>query len=371
VPRTLAIDLDGTILEYDGFKGVDIFGSPIDGARETLQKFKEDGWFIVIDTCRGNVPQVIERLILFDIPFDSVNKHPFQPSTANPGKPIAEYRIDDSAIHFNGDWASVYDEVGRREQMRLLHAMRVVWQPPIGKKIALQELADDLSDAEWLDVLPHVTDITGDSVALSRAVDIDTYRMVRCGREYLAFRNFDLIYRSGGLFNEQELKETFEAAINSEDPETVGSILSGYESYLLSKYRGYGFNNPEQWLSITGTTIDGDYRVIHVEANPRSFTLYNESPADDPQSLLILLQKVADGAFAYDPQKGILIDFLDPFGNRTQPTDYPDPVRWGEPVELKKIVRKRRQRDREERVEQPDGSRAKRLLDILVKEKLQ
>jgi len=371
MPRTLAVDLDGTILEYDGFKGVGVFGSPIDGSRETLQKFKEDGWFIVIDTCRGEVPQVIEHLMLFDIPFDSVNNHPFQPSTANPGKPMAEYRIDDTAIHFDGDWASIYNEVGRREQLRSLRAMRIVWQPPIEKKIALQELADDLSDEEWLEVLPHTTEIAGDSVVLSRKVSTDTYRMIKCGGEYRAFRNFDPIYRSGGLFNKQELLESFEAAINSEDPATVESVLNQYESCLLSTYRSQGFNNPEQWISITGTAIDGDHRVIYVEADPRRFAKYNEVPMDDPQSLLVLLKRVADGAYAYDPLKYILFDFLDPFGDRTQPTDYPDPARWGEPEELKKRVRRRRLKDKEERIEHPDKMKAKMLLDTFVKERLQ
>lgn len=372
MPRTLAVDLDGTILEYDGFKGVGVFGNPINGARETLQKFKEDGWFIVIDTCRGEVPLVIEHLMLFDIPFDSVNNHPFQPSTANPGKPIAEYRIDDTSIHFDGDWTSIYNEVGRREQLRSLRAMRIAWRPPIEKKIALQELADDLSDEEWLEILPHTTEIAGDSVVLSRKVSTDTYRMIRCGGEYSAFRNFDPVYRSGGLFNEQELLESFEAAINSEDPATVKSVLNGYESCLLSTYRSHGFNNPEQWISITGTVIDGDHRVIYVEADPRSFVKYNEVPMGDPQSLLVLLERVADGAYAYDPLKHILFDFLDPFGNRAQPTDYPDPARWGEPEELKKRVLKRRLRDKEERIEQPDNKmKTKMLLDTFVKERLQ
>lgn len=371
MPRTLAIDLDGTILEYDGFKGVGIFGNPIDGAREALQKFKEDGWFIVIDTCRGEVPQVIEHLTLFDIPFDSVNDHPFQPSTANPGKPMAEYRIDDTAIHFDGDWASVHDEISRRERVRSLRGVKVAWKPPIEKKIALQELAGDLSDGEWLGVLVHTAGATGDSVTLSRKVGMDTYRMVLCGSEYRAFRNFDPIYRSGGLFNKQELHESFEAAISSTDPATVDSILRELESCLLSGYRGHGFNNPEQWISITGTDINGDHRIIYVEADPRGFARYNEPPVADPQSLLVFLKRIADGAFAYDPKKYILFDFLDPFGNRAQPTDYPDPALWGDPKELKKQVRKRRQRDKGELAEELDRMKDEKLLNILVKETLQ
>jgi hypothetical protein len=125
IPRTLAVDLDGTILQYDGFKGVGIFGEPIDGARETLSRLKDDGWFIVVDTCRGEVPQIVEHLVIHGIPFDSVNTHPFQPATANPGKPMAEYRIDDTAIHFNGSWNDIYNEIKRRDGVNRHASIRV------------------------------------------------------------------------------------------------------------------------------------------------------------------------------------------------------------------------------------------------------
>ena len=115
-PRTLAIDLDGTIAAYDGFRGVGVFGKPLPGAIDTLRRFKNDGWFIVVDTCRGEVPYIKKYLEMYQIPFDAINEHPFQPSTANPGKPIADYRIDDSAVYFNGDWGAVYEEVQNRER---------------------------------------------------------------------------------------------------------------------------------------------------------------------------------------------------------------------------------------------------------------
>jgi len=195
VPKTLAVDLDGTILEYDGYKGVGIFGEPIGGARETLQRFRDDGWYIVIDTCRGEVPLVIEHLMIQEIPFDTVNTNPFQPDTANPGKPMADYRIDDSAICFSGDWLAVYDEISRREK----------------------------------------------------------------DKEY------------------------------------------------------------------------SPLEAIKVTAN-------------------------SGGAFAYDPTRGILLDFTDPFGHRTQPQDYPDPAYWGYPKSLKKKRRKRKRDEETSKDIRPTGS---------------
>jgi bifunctional non-homologous end joining protein LigD len=130
MPKTLAVDLDGTILEYDGFKGMGIFGEPKPGAKETLQRFKDDGWYIVVDTCRGEVPQIVEHLTILDIPFDTVNTNPFQPDAANSRKPMADYRVDDSAIFFNDNWEDVYNEIQRREQEKYspLSAIKVTSQ---------------------------------------------------------------------------------------------------------------------------------------------------------------------------------------------------------------------------------------------------
>jgi len=359
-PKTLAVDLDGTILTYDGFKGVDVFGEPIDGAKETLGRFREDGWFLIVDTCRGDVPAVVERLMLLDIPFDAVNTNPFQPDTANPGKPMADFRIDDSAIYFNGDWPAIYEEVRRREQEEALQAMKVAWGPPVEEKAALWCLADSLTNEEWLSVLPHVDGEHADRVVVAWKVDQDVCRIVQSGDEYKVFRNFDFIYRSGGYLSSLELIKV------ADDIEKFGSSsitsLTATEDAVLDLFahlRRRGFRSPSKWLSTSACGVYDDGRVIKVAVDLDEFKRCNRALSifATNGTVLDLLKHVAhDGAFAYDPQKGILFDFLDPFGHRTQPQDYRDPAYWGVPEELKERARRRREKERRP-METPDVAR--------------
>ena len=127
-PKTLVIDLDGTIVEdlpeYEHGK----FGDLLPGAKDVIFRLTSEGWYVIIDSCRGEVPEIVEHLTLHGIPFHAVNHNPYQPKSANPGKPMADYRIDNSAIHFNGDWESVYNEIKNRENNKLkpVTAIRVI-----------------------------------------------------------------------------------------------------------------------------------------------------------------------------------------------------------------------------------------------------
>jgi len=110
-PKTIAIDLDGTILEYNGWKGHSWFGRPIRGVREALKKLKEAGFVIIIWTTRPNRSDVARTLKIHGIPFDYINENPYQPpDTSN--KIYADYYIDDRAIEFDGDWKKVLEKLG-------------------------------------------------------------------------------------------------------------------------------------------------------------------------------------------------------------------------------------------------------------------
>lgn len=39
--KTICVDFDGVIAQYDGFKGNDIFGDPIDGVQSAMEVLKE------------------------------------------------------------------------------------------------------------------------------------------------------------------------------------------------------------------------------------------------------------------------------------------------------------------------------------------
>jgi len=109
-PKVVAVDLDGTILEYSGWKGQKHFGKPIDGAKEALQKLKDEGYVIVIWTTRRNTADIAKVLNMYGIPFDYINENPYQPPDCS-NKIYADVYVDDRAVGFRGDWSKALLEV--------------------------------------------------------------------------------------------------------------------------------------------------------------------------------------------------------------------------------------------------------------------
>jgi hydroxymethylpyrimidine pyrophosphatase-like HAD family hydrolase len=106
---TLAVDFDGVIASYDGWKGYGVLGEPIEGAVETLRKLKHIGWKIIIFTTRGE-EEIFEYLRQHRIPFDEIN-HNSNLVGSNPGKPVATCYLDDRAICFTGDWEKAFNDI--------------------------------------------------------------------------------------------------------------------------------------------------------------------------------------------------------------------------------------------------------------------
>ena len=107
-PKTICIDFDGTIAHYDGYKGQGVFGCPIAGVRETLQKLHEAGCILIIYTTRGEEIDIVNYLERFKIPWDYINFNHLQYSYMNQGKQIADVYIDDRALRFNVCWNEVF-----------------------------------------------------------------------------------------------------------------------------------------------------------------------------------------------------------------------------------------------------------------------
>jgi len=112
----IAIDLDGTILEYDPPEYPEL-GEPLPGAADALQALRELGYRVVIHTCRlrGTPEEVGEQAALITrhlvergVPFDEL----FLPGAA---KPMAEWYVDDRAIAFDGDWDAAVSRVVDRD----------------------------------------------------------------------------------------------------------------------------------------------------------------------------------------------------------------------------------------------------------------
>lgn len=106
---TICVDFDGTIADYSaGFQGEGIYGSPLPGAKEALDQLKEEGWEIIIFTCRNEVDKIARYLDEHGIPYDYINK---QNTTTGSPKPHADVYIDDRAVAFDGDWHAAYHTV--------------------------------------------------------------------------------------------------------------------------------------------------------------------------------------------------------------------------------------------------------------------
>lgn len=106
--KTIAVDLDGVIFQYNEWKGIDHFGEPIEGVKKSLRYLKYSlGYRIEIYTTRMNKEinkgysktqlrkKIVKALLNHKIPFDGVAL----------AKPIAEFYIDDRAIRFK-NWIS-------------------------------------------------------------------------------------------------------------------------------------------------------------------------------------------------------------------------------------------------------------------------
>lgn len=116
--KTVAVDLDGTILDFDWdswvSKRMNYFGLPKRGAILALKTLRKRGYKIIIHTCRTNIrvnPQytlgelwiIVEKILEHHkIPFDEV--------WVETGKPIADYYIDDRGIGFKS-WKQVMEKL--------------------------------------------------------------------------------------------------------------------------------------------------------------------------------------------------------------------------------------------------------------------
>jgi len=100
-PPILAVDLDGTILNYEGFYGEDKFGHRLSGIAAELEKVREAGWKVVIWTCRPVTAKLKAHLAKNKIPYDYINDHPWN-GDKKPRKIHATVYLDDKGMSFDG-----------------------------------------------------------------------------------------------------------------------------------------------------------------------------------------------------------------------------------------------------------------------------
>jgi uncharacterized HAD superfamily protein len=97
----LIIDLDGTICSEEKTFSRSM-AKPLSGAKESLDKLKDQGNAIIIYTARSwnEYEMTIDWLIENQIPFDQLIM----------GKPIGDYWIDDRAINFTS-WKDILKQI--------------------------------------------------------------------------------------------------------------------------------------------------------------------------------------------------------------------------------------------------------------------
>jgi len=98
--RTIAVDFDGVIAEYDGYRGQGVLGEPREDVTEVLRQLHAESWKIVVHTTRGE-QEIAGYLAQHGIPFDEINRNSDY-KTAGP-KPVADLYWDDRAVFYSGD----------------------------------------------------------------------------------------------------------------------------------------------------------------------------------------------------------------------------------------------------------------------------
>lgn len=102
--KTIAVDLDGVLAQYDKWQGIDHIGDPIPGAKGFLKSLTDKGYSIEIYTTRCNshvnnemVTHLAQRI------YDWLDKHGMadRPKIGvyiHQGKPLATAYVDDKGV---------------------------------------------------------------------------------------------------------------------------------------------------------------------------------------------------------------------------------------------------------------------------------
>jgi adenylylsulfate kinase len=98
--RTIAVDFDGVIADYDGYKGPGVLGAPRPDVIEAMRTLKSEGWKIVIFTTRGE-SEIASFLAAHNVPHDEINRNSDYQTQGN--KPVADVYWDDRAFTYSGD----------------------------------------------------------------------------------------------------------------------------------------------------------------------------------------------------------------------------------------------------------------------------
>lgn len=103
---TIAVDLDGTLAEYNGWCGREHIGKPLPGAVAAMQAMVDQGHRVMIFTCRCSnelseeFTSNMDAQASAEIIYAWLSEHGFPPVHVwtGAGKPMADLYIDDRAL---------------------------------------------------------------------------------------------------------------------------------------------------------------------------------------------------------------------------------------------------------------------------------
>lgn len=111
MPKTICIDIDGTIVHFTEWVDSSHFGGVLEYAPEATHILHDEGWYIIIFSTRADKEATGKFLEENGFYYDSINVNPYQPDNAKGGKPIADVYVDDRAVCFKGDWRETLNEI--------------------------------------------------------------------------------------------------------------------------------------------------------------------------------------------------------------------------------------------------------------------
>jgi hypothetical protein len=100
---TIAVDFDGVLAEYDGWKGAHVLGEPRLDVVRALHVLRGEGWKIVIFTTRSE-EHIVDYLSRHEVPYDEINRNSSYKNTG--AKPVATVYWDDRAVRYSGNASS-------------------------------------------------------------------------------------------------------------------------------------------------------------------------------------------------------------------------------------------------------------------------
>lgn len=119
--KVVAVDVDGTLAQhYDEFDP-EVIPPPRRGAKREMERVKDVGATIIINTVRGDNDVTKDWLEEHDIPFDHINHNPDQPEGAS-DKLMADVYLDDKAVPADQPLRKAVDQVLEKISLADLHA---------------------------------------------------------------------------------------------------------------------------------------------------------------------------------------------------------------------------------------------------------